>query len=451
MHRQLAALFLLGLTAAGCTGNSTEGMDVPVVASSPLTALATASPDFQTRGDRWKSIRLERVIVDLPRGSVIAHFPHRFWKKWQYGDFCNMHFGSDAAIAWGTGIGNFGNWTTEAGRIFFDVMRRRGLNVVGDVSEIFDAGEKAQGAELLVGGRITEIRGNICHRHQLFTERPLNQYVGEFYVKVQWEVFSSLSRRVVHRFQTEGYAETTRPIPDGVLIILLDAFEAAVANASHDEGFIRLLARDSQPQLVRASDDRLTVAGRERYHEPISRHLAELVEAAVTIELGSGHGSGFLISRDGHLLTNAHVVGEGMRVPIVFRNGVRVSGTVERIARYRDVALVRIPVAASLVLPISAAGDPAIGEDVYVVGSPFDPKLRSTVTKGIVSGFRTIDGRSYIQADAAITPGNSGGPLVDDRGNVVGITVAGYEGQNLNLFIPIDDALKALNLTVAVD
>jgi len=130
---------------------------------------------------------------------------------------------------------------------------------------------------------------------------------------------------------------------------------------------------------------------------------------------------------------------------------VRVSGTVERIARHRDVALVRIPVAASLVLPISAAGDPAIGEDVYVVGSPFDPKLRSTVTKGIVSGFRTIDGRSYIQADAAITPGNSGGPLVDDRGNVVGITVAGYEGQNLNLFIPIDDALKALNLTVAVD
>jgi S1-C subfamily serine protease len=94
---------------------------------------------------------------------------------------------------------------------------------------------------------------------------------------------------------------------------------------------------------------------------------------------------------------------------------------------------------------------------VYVLGSPADTRLESTLTSGIVSAIRQYDAFSagkqkFIQADAAITGGNSGGPLLDENGNVIGITDASRTDANdVNLFIPIADALKALNITYGHD
>jgi S1-C subfamily serine protease len=172
----------------------------------------------------------------------------------------------------------------------------------------------------------------------------------------------------------------------------------------------------------------------------------------VTIELGNGHGSGFLISRDGYVLTNAHVVGEGKNVPVVFTNGLRISGRVLRVAKNRDVALVKVPIIADHILPISQKKPPIVLDTVYALGTPLKRGLQATLTKGVVSAHRKLRNEPYIQADVAITGGNSGGPLLDESGNVVGITVASFvRGQNLNLFIPIDDALKALNLDIVVE
>lgn len=354
-------------------------------------------------------------------------------------------------MEWGSGNEFFGNWSTEVGTLFYEVMRRHGRNVVGDASALFRDTDRAQSAEFLLGGRITAIRGNICHQHGIPNSPRLYRYLGEFYVRVEWEVFSSLSRRVVYKFQTEGYAETKKPMENGVEVTLLNAFTMAVEHAAVDSGFHRILERDRM-QVVSRRPDPLSVTGRPLYRDIAADHIAELADAAVTIELGSAHGSGFLISHDGHLLTNAHVVGDGKVVPVAFRNGVRVNGTVLRVAPRRDIALIKVPVSVSHVLPIRRGARPRIGDDVYVVGSPLDSSLRSTVTKGIVSAFRTIDGQPFIQADAAVTAGNSGGPLVDGQGNVIGITVLKVAGgENLNLFIPIDDALKALNLSIEVD
>ena len=138
------------------------------------------------------------------------------------------------------------------------------------------------------------------------------------------------------------------------------------------------------------------------------------------------------------------------RISVLFSNGVRVAGNVLRVSRERDVALLKIPIFVEHALPISQDKLPEILDTVFALGTPVTQSLRSTVTKGIVSAHRSLDGNSYIQADAAISGGNSGGPLLDELGNVVGISVAGYRGQNLNLFIPIDDAFSALKLKIAV-
>jgi S1-C subfamily serine protease len=93
---------------------------------------------------------------------------------------------------------------------------------------------------------------------------------------------------------------------------------------------------------------------------------------------------------------------------------------------------------------------PAVGDEVYAVGSPMFEELSGTVSKGIISALRSFDGLEYIQSDVATVGGSSGGPLLDERGNAIGVTVSGFtEGEaptGLNLFIPIADALRALGV-----
>ena len=149
------------------------------------------------------------------------------------------------------------------------------------------------------------------------------------------------------------------------------------------------------------------------------------------------------------------MVGSAENVQVVFANGVEVTGKVLRRDGTNDVALVQIPLRTRSVLPIR---EDMVGplEEVYAVGSPMDETLQATITKGVVSAIR-MDPRSgirLIQADVPVSPGNSGGPLLDAQGNVVGLTVAVYaddRAQALNFFIPIQDALDALGIELRSD
>lgn len=175
---------------------------------------------------------------------------------------------------------------------------------------------------------------------------------------------------------------------------------------------------------------------------------------AVLVAAGASHGSGFFVDPDGLLLTNAHVVGNADRVRVVLQDGVPLVGTVERVHRKRDVALVRVPRGRYPALPLRL-DPPPVSEAVLAVGAPLSERMQGTVTRGIVSSHRKdrLTGYPLLQADVTVHPGNSGGPLLDANGNVVGITVSGLssaEGLNtgLNFFIPIADALARLNLRV---
>lgn len=100
-------------------------------------------------------------------------------------------------------------------------------------------------------------------------------------------------------------------------------------------------------------------------------------------------------------------------------------------------------------LPLRLDSGAIVGEDVIAIGAPFDAGLSHSVSKGIVSGIRSIDGKKVIQTDVAINPGNSGGPLIDSHGQVIGIVTwkvsgAGIEG--LGFAVPISEAFRSLNI-----
>ena len=180
--------------------------------------------------------------------------------------------------------------------------------------------------------------------------------------------------------------------------------------------------------------------------------LDKILLSVVTIRLGLGHGTGFVISENGLIVTNAHVVGTAKKVTVILSNGVELAGEVLRVSNQRDVALVKVPIRVPSALPLRIE-KPSPLEKVYVIGTPIKEGLRSTVTVGIVCAVRSDEstGLGFIQSDAAVSPGNSGGPLLDNGGNVIGITVlkvVGRASEGLNMFIPIKSALKALNIAI---
>jgi serine protease Do len=111
------------------------------------------------------------------------------------------------------------------------------------------------------------------------------------------------------------------------------------------------------------------------------------------------------------------------------------------------VAIVKVDAALPKHFRVSRTAPP-VGE-VYALGSPLDEKYHSTITRGIISGYREEQKKTFIRSDVNIRPGSSGGPLVDKDGAVVGIAVFGLvinsASQGTNFFIPIDDVLKALD------
>jgi S1-C subfamily serine protease len=169
--------------------------------------------------------------------------------------------------------------------------------------------------------------------------------------------------------------------------------------------------------------------------------------AVVTINNGKGTGSGFFVSPDGYLITNQHVVGDVTFVKVKIATGRELVGEVLKSDAKRDVALIKTEPIGAATLGIRTT-EANVGDEVYVIGSPLGERFSGTLTRGILSGYRTLNEQRFLQSDAAILPGNSGGPLLDASGKVVGITKAGTFVGNLNLFIPIGEAITALSLEV---
>ena len=134
---------------------------------------------------------------------------------------------------------------------------------------------------------------------------------------------------------------------------------------------------------------------------------------------------------------------------LVLLGGEEYDGRVVATDPVRDVALVELEeLPPGVPLEVCRARS-AVGDTVYVIGTPLDEKLSLTVTKGIISQHRTMREQPYHQTDAVINKGNSGGPAVNEQGEVIGVAVAGLfakdgAGMGIGYLIPIDEALRAL-------
>jgi S1-C subfamily serine protease len=207
-------------------------------------------------------------------------------------------------------------------------------------------------------------------------------------------------------------------------------------------------AKPVAPQDVLSTDQqsKIVLSGNQK---AAKRPIADTVGSVVTIMTGSGSGSGVLLSDDGYVLTDAHVVGDEKELRVRWSDGIEKVGEVIRVSKTRDVALVKTDPRGRPPVPIQL-GRVSPAQRVYAIGSPAGKQFQGTVSSGVVSASRTINGLNYIQSDVSVSPGSSGGALLDESGALLGLTDLGFqnEGQpaGLNLFTPIGDAMDFLNL-----
>jgi S1-C subfamily serine protease len=163
-----------------------------------------------------------------------------------------------------------------------------------------------------------------------------------------------------------------------------------------------------------------------------------------------GQGSGFILDKQGHILTNNHVIDNAQRVEVTLFDKHKYKATVVGVDKGHDLALLLINNAPNL-QPATLAESQSltVGQRVYAIGNPFG--LSGTMTRGIISAIRSIRGpnnnpiEDAIQTDAAVNPGNSGGPLLNSRGEVIGITTliannGADQSSGIGFAIPVNTA-----------
>lgn len=355
--------------------------------------------------------------------------------------------------------------------LFNETLEAEGYDVTGSPGRMFDEEEDVQRTIFSIGARVTNLKMDVCDR-----QTPIigfsRGYTGEAEMTIEWSVFDMLHRRNILKTTTQGYATLEKPNQEGMQLLFEESFAAAAHNLGGDEDFRNLIVYGQAPARVPKTiqdvneaplglfDPQETVRIKNPPPSKTSAkgRLENIVKTAVMVEAGPSHGSGYFISKQGHIITNAHVVGNAFRVRVVTSaKKEKMIGEVLRVDRLRDVALIRLeePPANISLLPLRV-NEPAVGDDVYAIGAPRLKRMQDTVTKGIISAHRydRKEGQPYLQADVDIYGGNSGGPLLDENGNIIGMSVAGYfvAGDDtlggLNLFIPIGDALKKLDIAL---
>ncbi len=166
-----------------------------------------------------------------------------------------------------------------------------------------------------------------------------------------------------------------------------------------------------------------------------------------------GQGSGFVIDKEGHILTNYHVIADARQVEVTLHNRKKYKATVVGTDPPHDLAVIQIKAPDLIPAVIGDSKNLQVGQKVYAIGNPFG--LAGTMTRGIVSSIRPVrepNGAMIdeaIQTDAAINPGNSGGPLMNWHGEVIGINTMILSNSNqsagIGFAIPINTAKAVLN------
>lgn len=281
------------------------------------------------------------------------------------------------------------------------------------------------------------------------------EYKSNVKMQCEWQVLDKASDEVIISYRNQGEYRT-RSSNKNQVIRNLPPFENALLDFLENSGLYEAV-KDSRPVIstysaASANPDRSyslkTVVNPE--FEELSDMIQYVNPSCVTIITDQGFGSGVIVNQDGYMLTAYHVVENSNKIEVKFSTGITLGAEVIVFDEKNDVALLDITGSGYQALPLSTEVV-KLGEDLITIGTPTNLELGQSISKGIVSGRRMIEDMAVLQMDMAVSPGNSGGPLLNREGKVVGIVQRkivkeGVEG--IGFGIPIEDVIDILHLSL---
>jgi len=336
---------------------------------------------------------------------------------------------------------------------FYEVLAKTGIPTVStkDIT-LFNQREKNKLPRFIVGARIKDYWINVVNHKK--DKAKAGKISNRVRMTIEWQVLDKSTGKVALTATTTGISHTRS-----------SSNSAADNLAAFEDALIRFLETNRLTDLMKSSLDggissfsekdttQTTVALKlNPVKLPAFKNFSELVKivspSCVTIITDGGHGSGAIIDERGYILTAYHVVDGVNRIRVKFGNGMELQAKLIRFDYKTDVALLKIEGNHFTALPIGTV-EAALGEDVFTIGTPAEIELGQSISKGTLSGKRLLEQQTYLQIDMAVSPGNSGGPLFDEKGFIIGIIdkkIVGSGVEGIGFAIPISTAIKTLHL-----
>lgn len=344
-----------------------------------------------------------------------------------------------AEIHWGSDYSASG-WNVAGEAV--EVLSRAGLTVSGG-NELFGS-SRSEPARYVIGGLVK----GLDYRSWAVGGPAISFHESSSCsVRIEWQLFDARSEQVVHSYTTRGKKEH-----DNLLSLeaaCRSAVRASLGSFASLSSTRHALKPPPEPQAVTWNEAMSIPACQPTESLSLPDQLDDVMGAVLLVSTDDGDGSGVLISAEGHALTAAHVVDDASSVDVQLHAGMTLPAAVLRVDQHHDVALLKLQGAGYTCIAV-ADDDPGLGTELFAIGSPAGSALSFSVSRGIVSAHREWEDKRFIQTDASLNPGNSGGPLLDERGRLVAIVsfkLAGLTVEGLGFGVPTDVALDGLGLT----
>lgn len=262
-------------------------------------------------------------------------------------------------------------------------------------------------------------------------------------MEIEWEMFD-LYGQSKYKKSYDAKSGEFKSIGD-------DALKNPIQDAITESFYKFMDAKEVKALIKKENEEKIKYDLLNIERGELISNLEDAMNSTVTIKVKDGHGSGCVVSKDGYIITNFHVVANADKLTVINREGKEYAAKLIRKNESLDLALLKIEKAnfkKTYVIP--SAKNYTIGDDIFVIGTPTSVELGQTISKGIISGNRTFDQNNFIQTDASVNGGNSGGALTKKSGELIGIVNAKISGlgvEGLGFSIPAELIITGLSIT----
>ena len=267
-------------------------------------------------------------------------------------------------------------------------------------------------------------------------------------LSIDWEVLDYYEKVIYSQTTTSRSGEFVvfRNKDKIMEIVIKDVMEVGLTEFMNSDKVHSLLhdrseiEKETKLQELNISNSNLYASG-----------LSQSTKSSLTIKSKDSFGSGFIISNDGYIITNYHVVSDSSDLKVILNDKSEYDVEVIRTSKIYDLALLKIDAKDLIPYKINRSKNIEIASEVYAVGTPTAEDLSQTISRGIVSGVRNTGETKLIQTDASINNGNSGGPLLNKQGEVIGVVsskLKGFGVEGVAFGIPAYEIFDRLKINI---